>query len=398
MHILIVPSEHYVTKELPLASIFQHQQAHALKEGGFKVGVVSAGFVPFRMNFKTYSYPPFEQDNGINIYRCYKKTFIPGRISIKIFSKWFVDLYLKKFKKYIGLHGKPDIVHAHNCLHAGVVALKIKKQFDIPFVITEHSTAYARGLISNQQGKLTKVILKNADAITVVSTELGKLLENLYGADARPNYPIFNILDATFEKGKHLLEVANNNRELFTFLSIGSLESKKNHVDLLKAFACKFKNNMKVKLKIGGDGPLRNQLENGAKKYGIHNQVVFTGLLSRNDVLNEMLDCDAFVLPSLVETFGVVLIEALALGKPVVATKCGGPEDIVNQDNGILVPTKEIHALAEAMEDIYLNRERYDENKIRSDCLARFGKDAFINRLQSIYTSVLEGRKKGIEE
>jgi glycosyltransferase involved in cell wall biosynthesis len=100
-----------------------------------------------------------------------------------------------------------------------------------------------------------------------------------------------------------------------------------------------------------------------------------------------MQNCDVFVLSSIVETFGVVLIEVLAVGKPVVATKCGGPEDIVNQDNGILVPTKDVHALAEAMYNIYLNINKYDASLIRNDCISRFGKDSFVEKLRHIYKS-----------
>jgi hypothetical protein len=142
MHVLIIPSEHYVTQGAPLAAIFQHQQAHALNEKGIKAGIVSAGFVPFRKMLTTYPYPLYEMDDSVNTYRCYKKIFIPGRVSIKVFWKYLVSLYLKTFEKYISEQGLPDIVHAHNCLFAGVVALKIKEKYDIPYLITEHSSLY----------------------------------------------------------------------------------------------------------------------------------------------------------------------------------------------------------------------------------------------------------------
>ncbi len=394
MHILIIPSEHYVTQQMPLGAIFQYQQAHALKEEGMNVGIVSAGFVPFNSMLTKYPYPAFERDDGINTYRFYKRMFISGRIAVKAFLKYLVSLYLKTFEKYINSHGKPDIIHAHNCLYAGVVALRIKEKYSIPYLITEHSSAYVRGIIPNNQSKLVKDVLINAEVITVVSTRLGKLLENLFGADACPNYPIFNILDDRFEREESILKSVKSNKDVFTFLSIGSLDDNKNHTDLLNAFAFNFKGNSKVQLKIGGNGPLRKQLEKQIKDIGIERQVIFTGQLSRDIVLWEMQNCDVFVLPSIVETFGVVLIEALALGKPVVATKCGGPEDIVNQDNGILVPTKDVPALTEAMSSIYLNIDKYEASLIRNDCLSRFGKDAFVKRLRSIYTSIQDKGKR----
>jgi len=393
MHILIIPSEHYVTQKEPLAAIFQHHQAHALKEKGIKVGVVSAGFLPFRMMLNAYPYPPFERDDGVNTYRCYKRIFVPGRIANKVFLKKLVGLYLKLFCKYINEQDMPDIIHAHNCLYAGLAALKIKQKYDIPYLITEHSSAYARGLISNQEAELIREILQHSDAKTVVSTELGRRLEILFGADACPSYPIFNILDDSFEKEGNVLEGVKNNKDVFTYLNIGSLDANKNHSDILDAFASKFMGNSKVQLKIGGDGPLRKRLETQAKDLRIAKQVVFTGMLSRDRVLWEMRNCSVFVLASIFETFGVVLIEALSCGKPVIATRCGGPEDIVNQNNGILVATKNSNELAEAMSYIYLNIEKYDASFIRSDCLTRFGKDSFIKKLQSIYSSIMAKKR-----
>jgi len=394
MHILIIPSEHYVTWKAPLGALFQHHQAHALnKRKGIKVGVVSAGFVPFKMLFSAYPYPPFEVDDGVNTYRCYKRILVPGRIANKVFLKYLVGLYLNLFERYINEQGIPDIIHAHNCLYAGATALRIKGKYSIPYLITEHSSAYARDMISVRQAALIRDVLKNAAIKTAVSTKLGGLMENLFSTDASPIYPIFNILDNRFEKKGNILKGAKEDRDIFIFLNIASLNANKNQFDLLEAFARVFGANSKVQLKIGGDGPLRRKLETQAKELGLGEQVVFTGLLSRDRVLPEMLNCDVFVLSSIFETFGVVLIEALACGKPVIATKCGGPEDIVNPINGLIVPTKDINALADAMSKIYSAIDKYDTNRIRNDCLSRFGEDAFVKRLQNIYIDILSKEK-----
>ena len=393
MHILIIPFGHYIIQKAPLSGIFQYHQARAFRKKGINVGVISAGFVPFKRQFFKYPYPPFDEEDGVNVYRFYKRIIIPGRIANKVLNKSLVGLYLKLFKRYITEQGMPDIIHAHNCLYAGVVALRIKKKNKIPYVITEHSSAYARGLISSRQAKIIGQVLKNADVKTVVSTNLGSLLENKFGADACPNYPIFNILDERFEKEEIVLKGVKSNKELFTFLNIAIFSPNKNQSNLLDAFAWKFKGNSNVRLKIGGDGHLRKQIETKAKDLEIEKQVIFTGLLSREKVLREMRNCDVFVLSSTFETFGVVLIEALACGKPVIATKCGGPEDIVNSTNGYLVPKKNVKALGNAMEDIYLNIDKFDPFQIRKDCLLRFGEDAFVARLKSIYANLL--RKNG---
>lgn len=104
---------------------------------------------------------------------------------------------------------------------------KDKKRDKIPYVITEHSTGFARGLISSWQAKLIREVLKNADVKTVVSTKLGSLLENLFGADACPNYPIYNILDDRFVKEENILKGVKNDKGTFIFLNIAGLDPKK---------------------------------------------------------------------------------------------------------------------------------------------------------------------------
>ena len=392
MHILIIPSEPYVTKKAPLGAIFQYHQAHALKRAGYKVGVISSQSRSFRdLSQYIESSLQYEEDKGIPTYRYYEKSFLPKRfISREKLLRKIINSGLKVFKYYIKEQGIPDIIHAHNCLYAGKISFYIKKEYGIPYIITEHSSAYGRGLIKEDIKPIIKKVFKYADVKTVVSTKLGNLLENMFGKDVCPWLSVYNILENIFEKESQLLSGQNKRDDnLFKFLNIASLDSKKNHFNLLKAFSNEFNKDKNVKLRIGGNGPLRNDLEVFSRELGIEDQIVFLGLLNRSKVLTEMKNCDAFVLSSDYETFGVVLIEALACGKPVISTACGGPEDIVNKKNGILIPVKNVKALQEAMRFMYLNSKRYDRNLIRNGCINRFGEKAFINTLKEIYASVL---------
>ena len=99
---------------------------------------------------------------------------------------------------------------------------------------------------------------------------------------------------------------------------------KKGQADLLRAFAERFAGDPSVRLGIGGDGPERGRLHELAGSLAIAEQVDWLGALDRDGVRQAMCEADAFVLPSRLETFGVVVIEALACGLPVVATRSGG--------------------------------------------------------------------------
>ncbi len=112
------------------------------------------------------------------------------------------------------------------------------------------------------------------------------------------------------------------------------------------------------------------------------------GLISREEVITQLDDCDVFVLPSHYETFGVVLIEALSRGVPVISTYCGGPECIVDESNGVLVQPKDVDELAQAMLKMYHEYSNYNKEQLRESVINLYGKEAFYKRVIEIYKSV----------
>jgi glycosyltransferase involved in cell wall biosynthesis len=98
------------------------------------------------------------------------------------------------------------------------------------------------------------------------------------------------------------------------------------------------------------------------------------------------------VLPSMLESFGAVLIEALACGTPVVSTRCGGPEDIVVDEVGRLVPVGDALALSRAVEDVLEDPHRYPVERLRHYALSHFSWDIVAERILSVYRGVLKGR------
>ena len=394
MHILIIPSEAYASQESPLAGIFQQHQARALMRAGYEVGVISIQLRSFELlRNRLLGWPQgieADSDQGIPVIRYHGWYWIPCIVRGKTWLTLRAGMRL--LKRYIREHGMPDVIHAHNALYAGLLASRIKEKLDIPYVITEHSTAYARGLVSDCQVPYVREAFFNADKRLFVSSDLGRILERFLGNDVSPWHCVPNILDNTFRQEPRIQESDGGAREPFRFLTIGNLSQRKGHGDLLSAFALKFREQNAVQLRIGGEGPLGKQLERQAMELGIDNQLRFLGPLDREQVRFEMKTCHAFVLPSHYETFGVVLIEALSLGKPVISTRCGGPEEIVTPKNGVLVSTKDIVGLGEAMEAMRTNINRYDNVWIQEDCVSRFGENAVVGMLSNIYSEVCQQR------
>lgn len=388
MHIVILPSELYIPPKSPLAGIFQHHHVMLLREYGHRIGVISAGLVPFAYNFRTYPYPAVEKTPFSNVYRNYTRIFIPGRFAFRWLEDFIVNQYVRLFAKYIQAEGKPDLIHAHNCIYAGAAAKRIKERYQIPYVITEHSTLYQRHLVPDNQVKLACRVMQAADARTVVSNALGQSLNAALSGSVLPATTIYNVLEEAFEKeAQQKAEYKSEGIQIL--LSIGSLEEKKNHQSLIRAFANAFRGKKEFELHIGGTGPDADFLKALADELDIQSQVKFLGYLNRVEVAAHMKKCAVFVLPSLVETFGVVLIEALSFGKPCIATICGGPEEIINDFNGYLVEKGNDEALTRALLNFAANEKAFSPEKIKTDLLERFGRAPFYNRLLSIYQNVI---------
>ena len=148
----------------------------------------------------------------------------------------------------------------------------------------------------------------------------------------------------------------------------------------------------KVLLRILGKGELRKKLEEQARSVGIHDRVIFTGRISRDRMVEEMQKANCFVLASRYEAFGIVLIEAMATGLPVVATRSGGPGYIVDGSSGYLVEPDNVEELAKAMLKMMSGYDQFHQEKIRERTLQKYGSKIISKRYMEIFKEILRKR------
>lgn len=379
MHILVIPSW-YPQFSGDIGGSFFREQAIALRKAGYQVGVIYPQIRSLK-NIKSILKKPYgltlENDEGINTIRWYAVNFIPK--NKKYNKSHWIKVALKLFDTYVEQFGIPDIIHVHSMLYAGYVAQTIKIKYGIPYVVTEHSTAFARSLIPLDEISSLKQVVSNAKVCIAVSEEFSSLLNKLFETQKWTYIP--NIVSDEFFNFEQNLDA----EEYFTFINVCFLEKKKRVDLLISSFAKAFKGNQKVRLKIGGDGILMSELKTLAKELGVESQIVFLGKLSRQQVKEEMALSNAFVLSSEYETFGVVLVEALALGKPVIATKCGGPESIVTPEVGYLISKNSEKEMIDSLLKLYQNWNKFNYLQIRQYCLENFSEKAVVGKLIKIY-------------
>ncbi|THD77684.1 MAG: glycosyltransferase [Phenylobacterium sp.] len=285
------------------------------------------------------------------------------------------------YEEYCSEHGKPDLIHAHGrFLNAGVFALQVLKSQCVPYVYVEHCSFYQRGLAPLECREVLAEVIRRSQAYAPVSGVLAKAVAKFVG-DIRTPVITPNALDPGFEDQP--MRPPPPSRP-FRFFNASSLDEIKGIDVLLKAFAEAFAGDENVELTICGDGAQRKHFETMAGELGIDRRVTFRGWRPNDEIVQFMDDAHATVISSRVETFGVVAIESLARGRPVLATRCGGPEEIVTETDGILVRPADPAALARGMVSLVANYGQFDCSAIRDASLKRFGREAFLRRAAQI--------------
>ena len=384
-HILIIPSW-YPQFSGDIGGSFFREQAIALRKAGYQVGVIYPQIRSLK-NIKSILKKPYgltlENDEGVNTFRWYTANYIPK--SKKYNKTHWIKVALKLFDTYVKQFGKPEIIHVHSMLYAGFAAKIIYEKYGIPYVITEHSSAFARNLIAEDVLDSLKPVVDQAKVCIAVSQNFSYFLEKKFSSSIWHYIP--NIVNDDFFIPAEISELKNDKK--IRIISICHLNKNKNTELLIRAFAqlliTQFYDS-NIELVIGGDGEERQALETLVKTLKLENYVNFLGGLTRAEVKNEIQKSSLFVVSSYYETFGVVAIEALALGKPIVSTKCGGPESIVNPNVGVLVENNSVSELAKGMLYVCSHLNDYDADILKKYCLENFSEKAVIEKLTKIYT------------
>jgi len=378
--ILFVPSW-FPNPEDPIAGVFIEEQAVALSKE-HDVAVLLPKMAAWRnvINPDAPDKSVKKMQSGLPVYHEYARPLIPhGPESIDYNT--FARAAQNGFKKVVKEWGTPDIIHTHVVLPAGWSALGVGKKHGIPVVLTEHSSPFSMHLGTELSRKLVRETLTGVDQIVAISPALAKQLTDfelglsieVIGESVKTDFFVPAGVDKANGTGK-------------SFFVAARLAEQKGLEHLVRAVHVLLDRGLNsFELVIGGDGPDRQKLEQLAETLNVTRYIHFLGGLNREQVRERMQKCDVFVLSSLHETFGVVVGEAMACGKPVISTRCGGPEFIVNEENGVLVDVADPEGLAGAMADFIQDRVSFDPRTVRASVVDRFSPEAFVRNITAVY-------------
>jgi len=383
MHILIIPSW-YPNSYNKLSGIFFKEQAEAIFDtcNKCKVGVIAPVKIGKKEFLKKKSINFGKKYNTVNGIPTYIFEYPPIiNQENKLVKKIDLFFFIKMFKDYIKKYGKPDIVHLHS-FYSGNLAIYLKENHNIPYILTEHSSAFARKILKHSEIEYAKDVFRQSSYNIAVSFEFKKLLNNNFSTNF--DY-IPNMIDSDF------FDVFSKNKKKdFIFINVAFLNPNKKQPMLIKAFYQAFQKKNDVKLIIVGNGPEFDNLKKLIEELHMEKQIILYGRANREEIKKLYQQSNAFVLSSQYETFGVVVIEAMACGLPAISTKCGGPESIIVSDKLGLLTEINKKDLKDKMLFMYENYVNYDSSFIQNYVESNFSKKTITRKIINIYKKVIE--------
>lgn len=372
MNIMIIASW-YPTPEHPINGVFFQERARALARSGCNVSVAVAD-VRFRMHGKHAGIT--ETCNcGVTEFRYLKRNLTP--FSEKGIALQQIPMIRKIYKLVCEKFGKPDVIHLESAKVA-MAAVALAREAGIPLTYTEHSSALLKCTPGSYHDKLVHLAAEQSSHIFCISSAMKN---KIAPPDGKWSY-LPNAIDfSQFTLAQP--------QTPFTFCALGSLRMIKGYDILLRAFQQVHNRYPDTRLIIGGAGEEWAALHDLCEALDLTSCVEFPGsipLEGRNDFYRP---ASTFVCSSHTETFSVVTVEALACGIPVIATRCGGPEDIVNDSNGILVDKNSVPALAEGMIQMINKRNEYPASAIRANAYNIYSEDNVVKKQIACFTTLV---------
>lgn len=367
----------YPSKQEPTWGCFEKDQAEALSQLGHQVTILSVD-TRFRFYWRKLGIQ-YHKDHDIATYNIFLLPYALLFFLPKQLKNWFYTLQLEwTYKRAISKEGTPDILYSHY-LHNTNKAIRIHKKYDIPLVGMEHWSQMAFQPISKETITLAKQVYSSIDSLITVSSALR---DNIFKQIGFNSIVIPNMVGSEFYFQENL-----SKNSTIRIISTGRLVFEKRFDLLISAMA---NIHQPFELNIIGNGPEKNKLQQLIHKHHLEAQIHLLGYKTKPEIVQLLQNSDLFILPSQSETFGVAYIEALACGLPIIATDCGGPRDIVTEENGLLIPTEDVNALGNAILHMVNNIDKYDRKAIAEDCQVRFSPEVIAKQLTQIFEDTIK--------
>ena len=388
--ILVIPSWYS-----PDGGQFFQDHAQGLAEAGFDVDILVNRIMGItQLGFRQFKYLKKFNVTHLNGTRIIRSYYLKWPKMEQVYIKGWTSSTQKLFNKYTSEFGKPDLILAHSAIWAGYAASFISMDTGIPYIITEHRSRFtsltpeAKSFLKEFYRPYIERAYKGASRIITVSDALQRTIRQYAGAEA----PIQTIPNLVYTE--KFIRPPNRVRDPFIVLSIGRLEHEKGMDILIEAFELFGTDLPDAELRIVGKGPREDDLKRMAADTSAGQQIKFLGHLPSDQVLKELHSAKMLAVASRFEAFGVVIIEAMATGLPVMATRSGGPQTFIPEFAGFLAGRESVPSVYVGLKNIYSHYHNYKPEKISRYAHKHFSKKAVIRKYKDLINEILESEKK----
>jgi L-malate glycosyltransferase len=395
MKVLVIPSWYP-----PNGGSFFREHAIALATEGLHVDVLAGLYASIRktppLRWMTKDWVSINKEENIReITRICPIIPFSERLNYHAWIRTMLSFY----DEYIKNWGHPDLIQVHSSLWAGVVASRISRQYKIPYVITEHRGRFvynsqeAHNLFKPWYTGPLNEAFKHAEAIITVSQSLHKKIIDIHPMAEEKLGVIYNMGDTDFFKPGEIKKEESGIFHLFSLAYLERIKGMDTLIDAMEILNSRFPG--KYHLTIGGDGSEKHFLQKRVQEKNLDKKITFPGKLNRQQILDAFHNADAFVLPSRFEAFGIVFIEAMSCGLPVIAGRSGGPESFITPQTGTIVNPDEPESLANAIYEMRNNNREYSAAHIRDYAVNTFSRPIIARKYTELYNTIIERRKDG---
>ena len=302
---------------------------------------------------------------------------LPGNL-LRPWLYWLEAAFTLSCLRQLKRRGLAELIHVNWSYPDGCAANLLSRRLRLPYVLTEHQGSISNLLAKGYYNRLIGRAYRQSGRLILVSEGLREPLKMVRGG-----IPEAVVIPNGIDAEKFTLKARGE--RLRKLLYVGNLIPQKGLQYLLEALRSLRDEGGEFTLEIVGQGKYEPVLRAQTKRLGLGDAVNFYGFAAPERIPELLLAYDALVLPTLTESFGLVLIEALAAGLPVLSTLCSGPRSIVSPEVGILVQPGSAAALAGGIRELEKRWEEFEPSSLREYCVRRFDLQRLGERLGQVY-------------
>jgi teichuronic acid biosynthesis glycosyltransferase TuaC len=349
--------------------------------------------LPFESLAKFRRVLPVRRDGAHDVF--HPRVLIPPGSAFHRYEAMLAWPFIRRLADRLHAERRFDLIHAHFIYPDGVIAARLARRFAIPVVVTEHA-GWARTFDAHPSVKSQVLgVLPDIRLILPVSSSLQRDIALMVG-----DRVAFRVLPNVVDEATFTPADTRDQWDPDQLLFVGLIRRVKGLDILLRALALLVVTRPRLRLLVMGGAFYRSyqrdedDIRRLAAGLGVMDRIRFAGEANPSEVADAMRRSAVLVVPSRRETFSAVTAEAIACGTPVVATRCGGPEEIITPETGLLVRVEDPEDLAAGIEQTLDHRAIFDPHRLHQDVVARFGTAAIGRRIEAVYNDALGGNAR----